>query len=276
MSMLDPASIADYRAFLDELAEAARAEILPHFRVGGAVDDKQGAGRGFDPVTAADRGAERAMRALIETRYPDHGIIGEEFGEKPSQNGFVFVLDPVDGTRAFIAGLPLWGTLIALTYQGAPVFGVLDQAYLDERFVGFPDGAELIARGVRRPLATRACADLREAVLATTDPFLFNPAETGGFEHLRATARLTRYGCDCYAYAMVAMGAIDVVVESGLRVWDIAALIPIIEGAGGLVRNWRGGLAHEGGQVIAVGDSRPLEQALVSLRRCAAPFSPYS
>lgn len=274
MSTLSQDQIAEYRAFFDALADAARAEILPRFRVGGAVDDKGGVGRGYDPVTAADREAERAMRALIEQRFPKHGIIGEEFGEKPSEDGFAFVLDPVDGTRAFIAGLPSWGTLIGLAYQGKPLIGVLDQGFLDERYVGYPGGADLIEKGQSRRLSVRACAALRDAVIATTDPFLFNPSEFGGFDMARQTARLTRYGYDCYAYAMAAMGFVDAVIESGLRVWDVAALIPIVEGAGGMVRNWRGGPAHGGGQVIAVGDQRVLDDALVALRRCADPLSP--
>lgn len=254
-------------AFAERLADAARAAILPHFRAGGAIVNK--AEGGYDPVTEADRGAERAMRALIEAHYPSHGVEGEEFGLKPSQDGFGWVLDPVDGTRAFVCGLPTWGTLIGLCFEDRPVLGVIDQAYLDERYRGGSAGASATIRGVTKPITTRACARLTEATLATTDPFLFSPAEAGGFEQLRATARLTRYGYDCYAYAMVAAGAIDMVVESGLKRHDVAALIPVIEGAGGVVTNWRGEPAPLGGQVIAAGDRRPHAEALVSLRRCA-------
>lgn len=264
---MTPAEIAEFTTFAHRLADAARAAILPHFRADLLIDGK---GDGpFDPVTEADRGAERAMRALIEAAYPHHGILGEEYGEKPAASRFCWALDPVDGTRAFIAGLPLWGTLIALTHEGRPVIGVIDQGFLDERYVGFPGGAEVTARGVTRPLAVRAAAHLRDTVIATTDPFLFDGAETGGFEMVRRTARLARYGCDCYAYAMLADGRIDLVIESGLKPWDVQALIPVIEGAGGLVTNWRGGPAWQGGQVIAAGDSRPHEQALVALRRAA-------
>jgi histidinol phosphatase-like enzyme (inositol monophosphatase family) len=273
---LPPDRIAEYRAFLDTLAEAARAEILPRFRADVGVDDKLGAGRGFDPVTDADREAERAMRALIATHYRDHGVIGEEFDDTASESGFSFILDPVDGTRAFIAGLPLWGTLIGLAYHGKPLMGVLDQGYLDERFVGFPGGAVLQAHGAVRALRVRPCGDLREAILATTDPTLFNPAELGGFTMVRDTARLTRYGCDCYAYGMIAAGGVDMVIESGLRVWDVAALIPIVRGAGGVFTNWRGGPAALGGQVIAASDQRLIDQALVALKRCADPGSPGS
>lgn len=264
---MTPAETETFLAFADELAEAARAAILPHFRTAMAVDAK-GAGA-FDPVTEADRGAERAMRALIEQRFPSHGIVGEEYGEKPSKDGWGWTLDPVDGTRAFISGLPLWGTLIALTFEGRPLIGVIDQGFLDERYTGFPGGARVTTRGVTRPLAARTCAHLKDATVATTDPFLFDGAEAGGFEMVRRAARLARYGCDCYAYAMLADGRIDLVIESGLKPWDIQALIPVIEGAGGMVTNWRGGPAWGGGQVIASGDAGPHEQALVALKRAA-------
>lgn len=260
--------IAAFRAFADRLADAARDAILPHFRIAG-LDIENKSKAAFDPVTEADRGAERVMRALIEATYPDHGIEGEEYGVKPSASGWSWVLDPVDGTRAFVAGLPLWGTLIGLTYQDRPVIGVIDQAYLGERFRGWPGGAEVEDRAGVRPLRVRPCADLREAVAATTDVHLFNPSEAGGFEMVRRTARITRYGCDCYAYAMLASGFVDLVVESGLKPHDVAGLIPVIEGAGGLVTNWRGGPAWRGGQVIAASDARPHEQALVALRRAA-------
>lgn len=261
------AEIADALAFTDTLADAARAAILPLFRVAIDVDGK-GDGA-FDPVTEADRAAERAMRALIEARFPDHGILGEEYGERPARGPWRWTLDPVDGTRAFISGLPLWGTLIALSHEGRPVIGAIDQGFLDERYVGFPGGARVTTRGQTRPLAARACPSLRTATIATTDPFLFDGAEAGGFEMVRRTARLARYGCDCYAYAMLADGRIDLVIESGLKPWDVQALIPVVEGAGGMLTNWRGGPAWSGGQVIASGDAGPHGEALVALRRAA-------
>lgn len=261
-------SAADFLPFAHMLADAARAAILPHFRVDTDIENKK-PDAAFDPVTEADRGAERAMRALIAQHHPTHGVLGEEYGETPSQDGWSWTLDPVDGTRAFISGLPLWGTLIALAFEGRPVIGVIDQAYLDERYIGFPGGAEVTVRGVTQPLSVRACGHLNEATVATTDPFLFDGAEMGGFEMVRRTSRLQRYGCDCYAYAMLAAGRMDLVIESGLKPWDVQALIPVIEGAGGLVTNWRGGPAWRGGQVIAAGDSRAHEQALVALKRAA-------
>jgi myo-inositol-1(or 4)-monophosphatase len=260
--------IEGFIAFANRLADGARAEILPHFRTPMNVENKA-AGAVFDPVTLADRGAEIAMRALIEAAYPDHGIEGEELGVKAARGPFSWTLDPIDGTRAFIAGLPTWGTLIALTFEGRPLIGVIDQAYLDERYIGAPGAAFAVTRGVRTPLHVRDCAHLREATAATTDPYLFDGAEAGGFEMVRRTAKLTRYGYDCYAYAMLAAGRIDLVIETGLKTYDVHALIPVIEGAGGMITNWRGGPAWRGGQVIAAGDSRPHEQALVALKRAA-------
>ncbi|MES1198469.1 MAG: histidinol-phosphatase [Pseudomonadota bacterium] len=255
---MTPADQHRFLTFADQLADAARTAILPYFRASHTVDHKGGAR--FDPVTEADRGAERAMRALIEAEFPEHGILGEEFGEKPSRSGYSWALDPIDGTRAFIAGLPLWGVLIALAHEGQPIIGVMDQPYLDERYKGWPGGASLSKAGETRALKTRACASLSEAIVSTTDPMLFAESERASFQNLKP--RLTRYGYDCYAYAMVAMGGVDIVVESGLRPWDIQALIPIIRGAGGDVTNWSGGDASQGGQVIAFGDRRAGEAAM--------------
>lgn len=251
----------DLAAFAGTLADAAGSAILPHFRQSIAVHDKAGQDD-FDPVTEADRAGEAAMRRLIEDRFPDHGIIGEEFDDKPSASGLSWVLDPIDGTRAFICGLPLWGTLIALADGGRPVLGVVDQPYLKERFVGMGDGATLNGR----PLRTRACGDLADAALSTTGIAWFTPAEQAAFLAVEARARLTRYGYDCYAYCMVAHGFLDLVVEAGLQPYDIQALIPIIEGAGGVVTDWTGGDAAGGGQIIAAGDRRVHAQALEVLR----------
>ena len=262
-----PEHLAEFQAFAHTLADAARAAILPHFRTPMEIDAK-GDGA-FDPVTAADRDAERIMRDMILDRYPTHGVLGEEFGEVQSADGYGWTLDPVDGTRAFICGVPVWGTLIALTYEGRPLIGMIDQGFLDERYVGGPDGAYVTARGQTRTLHARACAHLKDATVSTTDPFLFDPAEAGGFEMVRRAARTTRYGLDCFGYAMLADGRVDLVIESGLKPWDVHALVPIIEGAGGMVTNWRGGPAWGGGQVIASGDAGPHAQALVALKRAA-------
>lgn len=246
------------------LADAARAAILPFFRAPHACEDK-GGGR-FDPVTEADRGAEAAMRALIETEFPDHGVLGEEYGETQGRSGYQWVLDPIDGTRAFIAGLPTWGVLIGLYHEGRPLIGVMDQPFLDERYRGWNEGANVVARGAARPLKARQCGRLSEAIVSTTDPYLFTGKEAEAFARVRDTAKLTRYGYDCYAYTMVAAGHIDCVIESGLKPFDIAALIPILNGAGGGVCSWDGGDAAQGGRVLAYGDARLRDEAIALLR----------
>jgi histidinol phosphatase-like enzyme (inositol monophosphatase family) len=175
------------------------------------------------------------------------------------------VLDPIDGTRAFIAGLPTWGVLIALAYEGAAILGVMDQPYLDERYRGWNEGADSVVRGERRPLKTRSCARLADAILSTTSPDLFHGAEADAFARVRGKAKLTRYGFDCYAYSMIAAGHMDCVIESGLKPFDIQALIPIVTGAGGGVCDWRGGDASGGGQALAFGDARVRDEAIALL-----------
>ncbi len=242
-------------AFVDELANAAADSIMPHFRATLSVDSKGTAG--FDPVTVADRNAEAAMRRLINRTYPDHGIVGEEHGSERPDAEFVWVLDPIDGTRSFITGLPTWGTLIGLLHKGAPVFGMMAQAFTRERYWG--DGRQAWYRGpagdtVR--LATRACARPAEAALFTTTPALFTGADRTAYDRVEAAVRLARYGTDCYAYCMVAAGHADLVIEAGLKPYDIVALIPIIAGAGGQVTDWQGGSAAAGGRIVASGDAR--------------------
>jgi histidinol phosphatase-like enzyme (inositol monophosphatase family) len=268
--MLAPDRLAEFDAFLLELNRAAAKVILPLFRADHDLEDKGGA-KGFDPVTAADRGAEAAIRKLIGERYPDHGVIGEEYGEDRPEAEFVWVLDPVDGTRAFIAGLPLWCVLIGLRLQGRPALGSIAQPFLDEIYVGDGAAARLIAGGESRTLKVRPCPKLTGAIIATTDPEgCFDGAELGAWTQVRAAARLARLGCDAYAYAMVAAGTIDLVVEAGLKAWDIEAAIPVIQGAGGLVTDWRGRpVGSSGGQVAIAGDRACLDEALVALRRSA-------
>ncbi|HVY02588.1 MAG TPA: histidinol-phosphatase [Caulobacterales bacterium] len=269
--------VAEFLAFAEKLADAARGAILPHFRSENLQTQNKKAGV-FDPVTAADRQAEAAMRALIAEAFPEHGVIGEEEGERESRSGFTWYLDPIDGTRAFLAGLPVWGTLIGLAYEGRPLIGIVDQGFSGERFRGWPGGADFIQGQTRRPLKVRACSALTDAIISTTDPNLFTGAQAGGFEQLRQTAKITRFGCDCYAYAMVAMGGIDLVAESRLAPWDIAAIIPVIEGAGGLITNWRGEPVWRGEwfssargrtHVLAAGDARVHAEALMPLKRAA-------
>jgi len=271
MAALPPNRLAELDAFLVELNRAAAEAILPLFRGDHGLVNKKGPGA-FDPVTEADKGAERAIRALISERYPDHGVIGEEYGEDRADSEFVWVLDPVDGTRAFIAGLPLWCTLIGLRWQGRPVLGSIGQSYLGELYIGSSAGSRLINRGGSRPLKVRPCPKLTDALIATTDPEgCFTGAELGAWTQVRAAARLARLGCDAYAYAMVAAGTMDLVVEAGLKAWDIDAAIPVVEGAGGLVTDWRGEpVGAHGGQIAIAGDRACLEEALVALRRSAS------
>jgi len=252
------------REFLDFaglLADAAGAVITPFFRTAMAVDNKAG-GQAYDPVTLADKSAEQAIRALIENRYPDHGIIGEELGIKESACGLSWVLDPIDGTRSFIMGLPTWGTLIALTEDGIPRIGMMDQPYIGERFVGSAAGAEMAFRGQTKPLRTRACPKLAGAVVATTHPSMFTARQMRGFQAVSDTARLSRFGGDCYLYAMIASGCIDLAIEASLKPYDIQALIPIVEGAGGRVCNWQGGPVDDSGTVLAAGDPGLLDEVI--------------
>jgi myo-inositol-1(or 4)-monophosphatase len=250
-------------AFADTLADAARAAILPYFRANHSVNHK--GGDRFDPVTDADHAAERAMRALIERGFPDHAVLGEEFGEAKGASGYRWLLDPIDGTRAFMSGLTNWGVLIGLYHEDRPLIGVMDQPYLDERYRGWNEAANCTIRGETRPIRTRACVGLSEALVSTTDPYLFRGEEGDAFERVRNAAKLTRYGYDCYAYAMVAAGCLDAVIESGLKIYDIAALIPILVGAGGGVCSWDGGDASQGGRVLAYGDARVRDAAIAAL-----------
>lgn len=267
--MTGKTEFTELTAFANRLADVAGATILPYFRSADTIADNKAA-EGFDPVTQADRAAEQAMRDLIAAERPDDAIEGEEFGASSGTSGWTWYLDPIDGTRAFIAGLPVWTTLIGLVRDEKPVIGVIDQPYIKERYVGAPSGSVYIGPdGVHRGLHTRCCPRLTHAILSTTDFFIMSPSERGAFEHLRATAQLTRYGLDGYAYARLAAGSIDMVVETGLQPYDVAALIPVIENAGGVVTDWRGHPAKLGGQIAAAANQDILDEALVSLRRSA-------
>ncbi|GJE36259.1 histidinol-phosphatase [Methylobacterium persicinum] len=256
-------SVVELGRFMDDLAHASGKAIMPFFRAQFAMEDKARGGSPFDPVTEADRAAEIVLRAMIGRAFPGHGILGEEFGTERADAECVWVLDPIDGTRAFIAGIPTWGTLIGLTRNGVPVRGLMHQPYLGELFTGDGHTAKLRGPAGERTLRSRRCADLSQALLATTDPRLFAEGEEAErFRALEGQVRLSRYGTDCYAYCMLAAGQIDLVVEAGLKPYDICALIPIVEGAGGRVTGWDGGPAGSGGRVIAAGDPRLHEAAL--------------
>lgn len=244
------------------LADAARAETLPLFRSPALRPDNKLAS-GFDPVTEADRAAERAMRGILAERRPEDAILGEEYGPQPGTSGLTWVLDPIDGTRAFIAGAPSWGTLIGVTEAGGrAVYGIIDQPFTDERFEGGFGTAQVSGRGAVTPLAVRRDVALANAILMTTHPGLKNPADAAAFARVAAEVRLTRYGLDCYAYALLAAGHVDLVIESGLQAYDIVAPIAVIEAAGGIVTDWQGGRAEAGGPAIAAATPALHEAAL--------------
>jgi histidinol phosphatase-like enzyme (inositol monophosphatase family) len=251
----------DFLPFAEALADAARRETLPRWTDGCPASDKGGP-EGFDPVTDADREAEAAMRRLIEHRFPNHGISGEEMPERPARGRWSWSLDPVDGTRSFVCGLPSWTTLIALLDEGAPLLGIVDAAALGERYVGTPDGAFLDKADRRLALNTSDRRTLCEARLSTTDPYIFDPSQKAAFERLRGRALTTRYGLDAYGYARVAAGSLDLVVEAGLKPHDYNALIPVVRGAGGVIGDWKGGEDFERGQIVAAASRELYEEAV--------------
>jgi histidinol phosphatase-like enzyme (inositol monophosphatase family) len=255
----------DFVIFAHELADNAGSVILPHFRGAGAVSNK--AEQAFDPVTEADRAAERIMRGMIRDKYPAHGIHGEEFDDLPANGPYRWILDPIDGTRSFILGLPSWGTLIGLAAEGLPVVGMMDQPYVKERFWGSKAGAFFRGSQGERQIHTRPCASLAEAILTATSPDIFNPGDAERFQSLSRHMRMTRFGGDCYLYCLLAMGLIDIVAEASLKAFDIAPLIPIIEAAGGVVTTWDGGDPASGGRILAVGDPALHEAAIQALGR---------
>lgn len=260
-----PESLPAYLNCAHELADLSGAAILPYFRGRLAVEDKGPAGA-FDPVTAADKAAEAAIRAALARAYPEHSIVGEELSDHPGRKDRRWIIDPIDGTKAFIMGYPMWGTLIGLADGNTPLLGLMDQPFTGERFWS-EDGRAVWHRRVdgriidRKPLGTRR-ATLKDAILTATTPDMFKGDEPALFARVQRQVRLTRFGGDCYAYAMLAAGLVDLVIEASLKPFDIAALIPIIEGAGGTVTSWDGGPALSGGRVVAAGDPRVHEQVV--------------
>ncbi len=236
------------------LADRAGAVILPHFRTEQTVDHK--GGRLFDPVTAADRDAESAIREGLAEAYPEHGILGEEFGAAAGNTEYCWVIDPIDGTRSFILGLPLWGTLIGLTRAGVPLLGVMDQPFTGERFWSGEKESFFRHDGTTKTLRTRTRENLGQALLTTTSTDYFTSNEQRRFAALTDAVRLRRFGGDCYNYCLLAMGHIDLVAEAGLQSFDIVPLIPIVERAGGVVTTWEGGDPRGGGRILAAGDPR--------------------
>lgn len=250
----ETASLDQLETVAHALADAARAAILPYFRTATLGTENKLSG-GYDPVTVADRAAEQAMRAVLAEMRPDDAIFGEEFGTKSGTTGLTWVLDPIDGTRGFVAGTPTWGVLIAVGDDSGPKIGVIDQPYIAERFVGTPKGAWFNGPHASHAITTRGPRPLSEAIVFTTFPEVGSVAERAGFDAVASQAQLVRYGMDCYAYALLAAGQIDLVIEAGLNAYDIQGPIGLIEAAGGIVTDWSGKPAHNGGRALAAANT---------------------
>lgn len=254
-----------YLAFAHRLADLSATAVMQYFRKNHRVEDKSDGGA-FDPVTNADREAEQVIRAEVARSWPDHDVRGEEFGSETSGADYCWLVDPIDGTRPFIMGLPVWGTLIALTRGGEPLLGLMNQPFTGERYWSGADGAWRRGPEGEQKISTRACPQLSDAILSSTSPDLFGTqSDKERFDVLSGKVRMRWYGGDCYAYCLLAAGHIDLVVESGLSPHDIAPLIPIIERAGGCITNWEGGKVCDGGRALACGDPALHEAALKTL-----------
>ena len=255
MSLPKPARFDDHLALAHSLADLSGKAVLPYFRRALSIENK-GSAQGFDPVTNADKAAERAIRRHLAKAAPEHGVIGEEFEASAGAGRFNWIIDPIDGTKAFIVGSPLWGTLIALMDGSRPVLGVMDQPFTGERIWSGRRGTYWrIQGGAGRRVKTRACPELGAAILTTTSPDMLGPVRNQqAFQRLKSQVRMTRYGGDCYGYCLLAAGHVDLVVETGLKGHDVAALIPIIERAGGRITTWEGNSAEAGGRILAAGD----------------------
>lgn len=264
MAAVDSRLAAELVATAHELADAAREATLQHFRKPGLTADNKEAHR-FDPVTVADRLSEERMRAILARRRPEDGILGEEYAATSGTSGLTWVIDPIDGTRSYLSGTPTWGVLIAVADASGPIYGIIDQPYIRERFEGGLGRAEVNGPSGRAALATRAPRPLSEAILFTTFPEVGTPEEGAAFNRVKAQARLTRYGTDCYAYALIAAGQIDLVIEAGLQAYDVQAPIAVIEAAGGIVTDWQGKPCHMGGRVLAAANAQIHAQALALL-----------
>lgn len=251
MSSIHADEIQRFLTIMNQLADLSAKEIEPFFRGKLSVENKK-IKRIYDPVTMADRNAEQVIRDFLAQNLPSHAIIGEEFGTKEQSSEYCWVIDPIDGTRAFIMGSPLWGTLIGLNYQNEPIMGLMNQPFTKERFWASPEGAYARWEGYEGSIETRPTTSLDKAIITSTCPDLFAiPEDFQAFEKLRSHCQMTRYGGDCYSYCLLAMGSIDLVVESGLQTYDIAPLVPIVRQAGGVISNWQGKDPGKGGQIIA-------------------------
>jgi histidinol phosphatase-like enzyme (inositol monophosphatase family) len=260
-----PQTLADELvATAHELADVARVATLSHFRSRDLAADTKETER-FDPVTAADRLSEERMRAVLARRRPEDGILGEEFGPVAGNSGLTWVLDPIDGTRSYLSGTPTWGVLISVRDATGPLYGIIDQPYIRERFEGGLGRARVVGPMGEAALATRAPRPLSQAILFSTFPEVGTQAEEAAFRRVAPKARLVRYGTDCYAYALIAAGQIDLVIEAGLQAYDVQAPIAVIEAAGGIVTDWQGRPAHDGGQILAAANPAIHAEALALL-----------
>jgi inositol-phosphate phosphatase / L-galactose 1-phosphate phosphatase / histidinol-phosphatase len=266
ISPSDPEALDDLASFAEDLARRAGQRALGFFRQTYEVEAKAD----LSPVTIADRAVERLMREAIAERFPGHAILGEEYGSEGASDAPLWIVDPIDGTRSFVTGWPIWGTLIALVRDDYPQLGVIEMPVLGERWVGAgAQGAWFTdLHGVRRPARASACQRIAQARLYTTSPDYFSAAERTQFDALRGAAGSTRYGGDCYSYGILALGHIDLVVESRLEPYDFLPLVPVIEGAGGIITDWEGAplTVHSGGRVIAAATSELHASALACLR----------
>mgnify|MGYP001823002253 CR=1 FL=1 len=265
---MDTEELRTIDAVARDIANAARAAILPHFRNRGLVQDNKEQD-GFDPVTEADRAAERAMRDILIAARPRDSILGEEFGSRSGDSGLTWVLDPIDGTRGFVSGTPTWGVLIAVSNADGPIYGLIDQPYIGERFIGSALGAHMSGPMGESSLAVRNVKALDEAILFTTFPEVGTPDDKRGFDAVARTVKLTRFGMDCYAYALLAAGHVDLVIEAGLQAYDIQAPLAVIEAAGGIVTDWAGQPVHQGGRALAAATPELHAAALALLQQGA-------
>jgi histidinol phosphatase-like enzyme (inositol monophosphatase family) len=263
--MISPILADELVSTAHALADVARTATLLHFRRPDLVADTKEALR-FDPVTAADRLSEERMRAILAARRPDDAILGEEFGPKAGTSGLTWVLDPIDGTRGYLSGTPTWGVLISVRDAAGPVYGIIDQPYIGERFEGGLGRARVVGPMGEAVLATRPPRPLAEAILFSTFPEVGTPDEGAAFRRVAGQAKLVRYGTDCYAYALIAAGQIDLVIEAGLQAYDVQAPIAVIEAAGGIVTDWQGRPAHDGGRILAAANRAIHAEALALLK----------
>lgn len=260
-SRISVAEAAELIATAAELAAAARKATLQHFRSPALTADTKETER-FDPVTVADRLSEERMREILARRRPQDAILGEEYGAKSGTSGLTWVLDPIDGTRGYLSGTPTWGVLISVADASGPIYGVIDQPYIGERFEGGLGLARVTGPTGTAALKTRPARPLSEAIVFTTFPELGTAEEASAFRRVADRARLVRYGMDCYAYALIAAGQIDLVIEAGLQAYDVQAPIAVIEAAGGVVTDWQGGPCHDGGRILAAANAEIHAEAL--------------